>query len=151
MATRTPRTSAREIAARERVRERRASVWEREAKLEDLATSFLLAEEGIADIDKKAEGKIARYAERIRAEAEKDKQPLLDRQTSSAREMLGMEGIRVVADMLQVPADVMREFKQSQEDRGKAVSIAESGAGSSSIEAVAVEVAAEGHRSRQEI
>ncbi|MGW4490478.1 hypothetical protein [Streptomyces sp. NPDC004376] len=47
MTQRSPRKSAREVDARERVRARRAAHWEREKRLEDLATDYELAAQEI--------------------------------------------------------------------------------------------------------
>lgn len=111
MGERKPRTSAREIAAREAVRARRASVWERERKLEDLATDYVATGVEIKAINDQTEERIATYVERIRRDGDNRKASLQDRQASCVQEMLELEGIRTVAALIDEPQDVVKELR----------------------------------------
>ncbi|MET7778060.1 hypothetical protein ABZU94_29020 [Streptomyces mirabilis] len=109
MAQRKPRKSAREVAARETVRARRAEHWERERQLEDLATDYEVAAQEIEDVTTAAEERIAAYANRIRSDAEIAKQGLRDQQAESVGQMLKLDGVRSVADRLDEPVETVRK------------------------------------------
>ncbi|CAM5702828.1 hypothetical protein SALBM311S_00607 [Streptomyces alboniger] len=109
MAQRRPRKSAREVDARERVRARRAAHWERERRLEDLATDYELAAQEIEDVTREAEEKIAAYAARLRGQAETAKEELRDRQAQSVGQMLRLDGVRSVADRLGESVETVRK------------------------------------------
>ena len=110
MAQRTPRKSAREIEAREKVRARRASYWERERTLEDLATEYEVAADGIGDVTTETEAKIAAYSDRLRRDAEAAKQDLRAQQGESVGRMLELDGIRSVAERLGESVEVIRKL-----------------------------------------
>ncbi|MCT9075274.1 hypothetical protein [Streptomyces fulvoviolaceus] len=120
MAQRSPRKSAREVDARERVRARRAAHWERERRLEDLATDYELAAQEIEDVTEAAEEKIAAYAARLRGQARTAKAGLRDRQARSVGQMLQLDGVRSVADRLGESVETVRkvaaESASTQED-----------------------------------
>ncbi|MFG2785733.1 hypothetical protein ACGFY7_48940 [Streptomyces prunicolor] len=110
MAQRRPRKSAREVDARERVRARRAGHWERERRLEDLATDYELTAQEIEDVTKDAEEKIAAYATRLRGQAETAKQELRDRQVQSVGQMLQLDSVvRSVAERLGESPETVRK------------------------------------------
>lgn len=110
MAQRRPRKSAREVDARERVRARRAGHWERERRLEDLATDYELTAQAIEDVTKGAEEKIAAYANRLRGQAETSKQELRDRQVQSVGQMLQLDSVvRSVAERLGESLETVRK------------------------------------------
>ncbi|MFE9882580.1 hypothetical protein [Streptomyces sp. NPDC005784] len=121
MAQRRPRKSAREVDARERVRARRAEHWERERRLEDLATDYELTAQEIEDVTTEAEEKIAAYAARLRGQARTAKEKLRDRQAQSVGQMLKLDGVRSVADRLGESVEAVRklaaaESSSTQED-----------------------------------
>lgn len=120
MAQRSPRKSAREVDARERVRARRAAHWERERRLEDLATDYELAAQEIEDVTEAAEEKIAAYAARLRGQAKTAEEELRDRQARSVGQMLQLDGVRSVADRLGESVETIRkvaaESTSTQED-----------------------------------
>ncbi len=114
MAQRRPRKSAREVDARERVRARRAAHWERERRLEDLATDYELAAQEIEDVTTEAEEKIAAYAARLRGQAETAKEELRDRQAQSVGQMLQFDGVRSVADRLGESVETVRKLAAAE-------------------------------------
>lgn len=120
MAQRSPRKSAREVDARERVRARRAAHWERERRLEDLATDYELAAQEIEDVTEAAEEKITAYAARLRGQARTAEEELRDRQARSVGQMLQLDGVRSVADRLGESVETVRkvaaESASTQED-----------------------------------
>ncbi|MEU5633800.1 hypothetical protein ACH47C_17500 [Streptomyces rishiriensis] len=121
MAQRSPRKSAREVDARERVRARRAAHWERERRLEDLATDYELAAQEIEDVTEAAEEKIAAYAARLRGQARTAKEELRARQARNLGQMLQLDGVRSVADRLGESVETVRklaavESASTQED-----------------------------------
>lgn len=114
MAQRRPRKSAREVDARERVRARRSAHWERERRLEDLATDYELAAQEIEDVTTEAEEKIAVYAARLRGQAETAKGELRDRQAERVGQMLQLDGVRSVADRLGESVETVRKVAATE-------------------------------------
>lgn len=110
MGQRKQRRSTREVEARERVRARRAGHWERERQLEDLATVYEVAAQEIEDVTTTTEEQIAAYALRLRKEAEETKQGLRGQQAQSVGQMLGLDGVRSVADRLGESVDTVRKL-----------------------------------------
>ncbi|MFK4184337.1 hypothetical protein ACI2L4_10005 [Streptomyces sparsogenes] len=110
MAQRKPRQSAREVAARERVRARRAGHWERERQLEDLATDYEVAAQEIEDVTTAAEEKIAAYVAKLRNDVEDVRRSLRARQAAGVGKMLELDGIRSVADRLGESVEVVRKL-----------------------------------------
>ncbi|MCA1217386.1 hypothetical protein [Streptomyces sp. 8L] len=110
MAQRSPRKSAREVDARERVRARRAAHWERERRLEDLATDYELAAQEIENVTAAADEKIAAYAARLHSQASAAKEELRGRQARSVDQMLQLDGIRSVGDRLGESVETVRKI-----------------------------------------
>ncbi|WP_051900500.1 hypothetical protein [Streptomyces aureus] len=102
------------------MRARRAAHWERERRLEDLATDYELAAQEIEDVTEAAEEKIAAYAARLRGQAKTAEEELRDRQARSVGQMLQLDGVRSVADRLGESVETIRkvaaESTSTQED-----------------------------------
>ncbi|WP_187825743.1 hypothetical protein [Streptomyces sp. TRM68367] len=98
------------------MRARRAAHWERERRLEDLATDYELAAQEIEDVTTEAEEKIAAYAARLRGQAETAKEELRDRQAQSAGQMLQIDGVRSVADRLGESVETVRKLAAAESD-----------------------------------
>ncbi|MGW0572933.1 hypothetical protein [Streptomyces tauricus] len=102
------------------MRARRAAHWERERRLEDLATDYELAAQEIEDVTEAAEEKIAAYAARLRGQAKTAEEELRDRQARSVGQMLQLDGVRSVADRLGESVETVRkvaaESTSTQED-----------------------------------
>ncbi|MFF3710282.1 hypothetical protein [Streptomyces phaeochromogenes] len=114
MAQRRLRKSAREVDARERVRARRAAHWQRERRLEDLATDYELAAQEIEGVTRESEEKIAAYATRLRGQAATAKEKLRDRQARSVGQMLQLDGVRSVADRLGESMETVRKVAAAE-------------------------------------
>ena len=117
MAQRRQRKSAREVEARERVRARRAAHWERERRLEDLATDYEVAAQEIEDVTTTTEEKIAAYAARLRGAAEVTKRDLQGQQAQSVNQMLELDGVRSVADRLGESVETVRKVAAARSGR----------------------------------